>query len=106
MAKVRKASGEKGPRKGERGKERGLNPATDTKGGKAVVVVIMTGLLFFFLFLGLLAPDTTKENSRPDGPTIFWRFVFLLVPLGVMYFLLWGEKLLKFVDRKKRRKRS
>ncbi len=106
MAKVRKASGEKGPKKGERAKETGPKPSPQNKGGKAVVVVIMTGLLFFFLFLGLLAPDTTKENSRPDGSTIFWRFLFLLVPLGVMYFLLWGEKLLKFMDSKKRRKRS
>lgn len=105
MAKVSRPSAHKEQKKPEKAKDTSSRAQSEERRGKVVVVTIMTGLLLFFLFLGLLAPDTTREDFRPDGGTILWRLLFLLIPLGFMYFLLWGEKVLKWVERKKRRKR-
>lgn len=66
---------------------------------RLVVVSLMGGLLVMFLLIGILAPDSSTPSERAGGSTVLWRLLFLLVPLGIMYGLLWGEKLLGFIKR-------
>lgn len=68
-----------------------------SKQGRRVVISIIGVLLGLFLLLSILAPDGTRGNAGPDGATVLWRLLFLMVPLGVMYFLLWGEKLMSLI---------
>lgn len=66
---------------------------------RLVVVSLMGGLLVMFLLIGILAPDPSAPSERAGGSTVLWRLLFLLAPLGIMYGLLWGEKLLGFMKR-------
>lgn len=116
MARMRRKGGIAGAGQGER--KRSL-PETvrketaqtasakgmDRKSG-LVVASLMGGLLGLFLLIGVLAPDPLNNEGRPAAVTIAWRLLFLLVPLAVMYGLLWGESFLGFLKRSKARKKS
>lgn len=116
MAKMRKRAGIAGTAQGDR--KRSV-PETTTqepsqpaalkgmdRSSRLVVMSLMGGLLGLFLLIGVLAPDPLHNEARPDGATIAWRLVFLLVPLAVMYGLLWGESFLGLFKRQKARKKS
>jgi hypothetical protein len=60
---------------------------------------LMGVLLISFVVLAFLAPDPTRPSRSPEGPTVLWRLIFLLVPLAVTYGLLWGEKIIKLFKR-------
>jgi hypothetical protein len=66
---------------------------------RTIVVSLMGALLFVFILIAFLAPDAAQPDGKAQGETTVWRLIFLLVPLGVMYGLLWGEKLLKAFKR-------
>jgi|YNPNPStandDraft_1061719.scaffolds.fasta_scaffold10614_4 hypothetical protein len=116
MARMRRKGGVGGAGKGERKKTspetaaREPAPSGAAKGmdrkSRLVVASLMGGLLGLFLLIGVLAPDPLHNEGRPAGVTVFWRLLFLLVPLAVMYGLLWGENFLGFVKRSKARKKS
>jgi|GEM_PF-2037016 len=115
MARMRRKGGVGGVGQGERKKTspeiaREPSPSGAAKGmdrkSRLVVASLMGGLLGLFLLIGVLAPDPLHNEGGPAGVTIFWRLLFLLVPLAVMYGLLWGENFLGFVKRSKARKKS
>lgn len=85
-----------GAQRGDRGMDRN---------SRLMVVGLMGALLVLFLLIGVFAPDPFNPQGRPGGSTILWRLFFLLVPLGIMYGLLWGEKLLGFLRRSEGRTR-
>lgn len=115
MARMRRKGKVGGAGQGERRKtsesaarERassGVAKGMDRK-SRLVVASLMGGLLGLFLLIGVLAPDPLHDEGRPAGVTIFWRLLFLLVPLAVMYGLLWGENFVGFVKRSKARRKS
>jgi len=117
MARMRRKGGGAGPIRAERKK---TSPETSPvngpvqgavargmdRGSSLMVMGLMGALLGLFLLIGVLAPDTTDPHGKPSGPIVLWRLLFLLVPLAVMYGLLWGETVLGLLRRSKGRKRS
>jgi hypothetical protein len=71
-----------------------LNPKA-----QVIVFALMGIMLVAFFVIALLAPDPTAPQGRPAGGTVLWRLLFLLIPLGIMYGLLWWDKALKFIRR-------
>jgi hypothetical protein len=57
-------------------------------------------LLVLFVSIGWIAPDPTSPNGRPQNSVVLWRLVFLLVPLAIMYALLWWDKALQWLRRR------
>lgn len=62
---------------------------------------LMGLMLILFVVAAFVAPDTSNPSGRPSSSTIMWRLVFLLVPLGVMYALLWWDRVYALFKRKK-----
>jgi hypothetical protein len=78
--------------------EKGAAPGMDRR-ARLLVVGLMGALLFLFLLIGALAPAPGDPGGSPQGTTVLYRLLFLLGPLGIMYGLLWGEKLLRLFKR-------
>jgi hypothetical protein len=57
--------------------------------------ILMGIMLISFVLIAWLAPDPQQPRNNPRLATVLWRFLFLLVPLGVMYGLLWWDRILK-----------
>lgn len=66
---------------------------------QGIVLSLMVVMLVMFLAIALLAPDPTSPHGKPGGGTVMWRLLFLLIPLGIMYGLLWWDKALKLIKR-------
>ncbi len=75
------------------------------RSSRLVVTGLMGGLLALFLLIGVLAPDSWDPEGRPGGSTILWRLLFLLIPLAVMYGLLWGESFLELLKSSRARRK-
>jgi hypothetical protein len=99
QGRKRRNEPEQGVEPADNGTERKGPPQGMSQRGRLIVVSLMGALLFVFILLALLAPDPSRPQGGPDGPTVMWRLVLLLVPLGIMYGLLWGEKVLKLFKR-------
>ncbi len=77
---------------------RSKTPQMDQR-SRNIAFGLMGILLISFMVLAFLAPDPTRPNRSPEGDTVLWRLLFLLVPLAITYGLLWGDKILKLFKR-------